>query len=180
MPVLYANCQIDTSQWKVLLSLVLIAVLPLYKKWSCGHCQEIVGVFPFKLFLWECKHIVYEWKKSGEEWHRQWLAQLQWCTEGGFGVFKPPPKFRSFDKAEPNSQFHGKYIRNNLTRIRLSLIFWVVSWKALPASYDQHSGIFFLFKAWRDVSIKYQKLRKFYHKKWNFLYQITATSRTPD
>ena len=42
---------------------------------------------------------------------------------GGVGVFKPPPKFRSFDKAEPNSQFRGKYIRNNLTRILLSLIF---------------------------------------------------------
>jgi hypothetical protein len=26
----------------------------------------------------------------------------------------PPPKFRCFDKAEPNSQFRGKYIRNNL------------------------------------------------------------------
>jgi hypothetical protein len=24
-----------------------------------------------------------------------------------------------FDKAEPNSQFHGKYIRNNLIRIRV-------------------------------------------------------------
>ena len=46
-----------------------------------------------------------------------------WRTEGGFGVFKPPPKFRSLDKAEPNSQFRGKYVRNNLTRIRLSLIF---------------------------------------------------------
>jgi hypothetical protein len=29
---------------------------------------------------------------------------------------------RSFDKAEPNSQFRGKYISNNLTRIRVSLI----------------------------------------------------------
>ena len=104
----------------------------------------------------------------------------QWRTEGGFRVFKPHPKFRSFDKAEPNSQFRGKYIRNNLTRIRLSLTFLVVSWKALPASYDPHSGIFFLSKAWCDVSIKYQKLRKFYHMKWNFLYQITAASRTPN
>jgi hypothetical protein len=34
----------------------------------------------------------------------------------------PPPKFRSFDKAEPNSQFRGKYIWNNLIRIRVSLI----------------------------------------------------------
>jgi hypothetical protein len=28
--------------------------------------------------------------------------------------FNPPPKFRSFDKAEPNSQLRGKYIRNCL------------------------------------------------------------------
>jgi hypothetical protein len=41
---------------------------------------------------------------------------------GGVGVSKPPPKFQSFDKAQPNSQFRGKYIRNNLIRIRVSLI----------------------------------------------------------
>ena len=29
-------------------------------------------------------------------------------------------------------------------------------------------------------SLKYQKLRKFYYMKLNFLYQITAASRTPD
>jgi hypothetical protein len=34
----------------------------------------------------------------------------------------PPKKILSFDKAEPNSQFRGKYIRNNLIRIRISLI----------------------------------------------------------
>jgi hypothetical protein len=28
----------------------------------------------------------------------------------GFGGFKPLAKFRSFDKAEPNAQFRGKYI----------------------------------------------------------------------
>ena len=28
--------------------------------------------------------------------------------------------------------------------------------------------------------LKYQKWRKCYHMKWNFLYQITAASRTPD
>ena len=103
-----------------------------------------------------------------------WASGL---PRGGGVQTPPPPKFRSFDEAEPNSQFRGKYTRNNLTRIRLSLIFWVV---ALPTSYDPHSGIFFLSKAWRDVSIRYQKLRKFYHMKWNFLYQITAASRTPD
>jgi hypothetical protein len=40
----------------------------------------------------------------------------QWRTEGVFGGSNhpPPPKFRSFDKAEPNSQLGGKYIRNCL------------------------------------------------------------------
>jgi hypothetical protein len=32
------------------------------------------------------------------------------------------PKFQNFDKAKPNSQFHGKYIDNNVIRIRVSLI----------------------------------------------------------
>jgi hypothetical protein len=45
----------------------------------------------------------------------------------GWGVqFPPPPKFRSFGKAEPNSQFRGKYVRNNLIRIRVSFI-WKLS-----------------------------------------------------
>jgi hypothetical protein len=33
-----------------------------------------------------------------------------------------PVAFWSFDKAKPNSQFHGKYIHNNLIRIQVSLI----------------------------------------------------------
>jgi hypothetical protein len=39
------------------------------------------------------------------------------------------PKFRSFDKAEPNSQLRGKYIRNDLIRIRISLI---SKWSGTP------------------------------------------------
>jgi hypothetical protein len=31
-----------------------------------------------------------------------------------------------------------------------------------------------------EILTKYQKLRKFHDMKWNFLYQITAASRTPD
>jgi hypothetical protein len=41
------------------------------------------------------------------------LCSYRLCAlayRGGFNP--PPPKFRSFDKAEPNSQFRGKYIRN--------------------------------------------------------------------
>jgi hypothetical protein len=43
---------------------------------------------------------------------------------GGLGVNPPPPTttFRSFEKAEPNSQFRGKYIPNNVIRTRISLI----------------------------------------------------------
>ena len=134
-----------------------------------------------------------DWKHSQMSWLIHWEME-EWdiwgdlhldnpepvAYQGGvWGVQPPPPKFRSFDKAEPNYQFRGKYIRNNLTRIRLSLIFWVVSWKARHL-WPPTVVFFFLSKAWRDVSIKYQKLRKFYHMKLNFLYQITAASRTPD
>jgi hypothetical protein len=41
----------------------------------------------------------------------------------GFGGFKTPQQFRSFDKAEPNSQFRGKYIRNSvIIIIRVPLV----------------------------------------------------------
>jgi hypothetical protein len=39
------------------------------------------------------------------------------------GLTLPLPKFRGFDKAELNYQFREKYIRKNLIRIRVSLIF---------------------------------------------------------
>jgi hypothetical protein len=43
--------------------------------------------------------------------------------KGGLGGSNPPfPKFRSFAKTEPDSQFHGIYIRNNLIRIWVSFI----------------------------------------------------------
>jgi hypothetical protein len=41
------------------------------------------------------------------------IISKQWRTDGVCGV-QSPPKFRSFTKAEPNSQVRGKYIRNNL------------------------------------------------------------------
>jgi hypothetical protein len=36
------------------------------------------------------------------------------------------------------------------------------------------------WQSWAEISLKYQKLRKYYYMKWDFLYQITAASRTPD
>jgi hypothetical protein len=46
----------------------------------------------------------------------------QWRTEGGVWGVQTPQKLRNFDKADPNSQFCGKYIRKNLIIIRVSLI----------------------------------------------------------
>jgi hypothetical protein len=44
----------------------------------------------------------------------------QWRTGEGVAVFNPSsPKFRSFDKAEPNFKLRGKYIRNNVIRNRV-------------------------------------------------------------
>jgi hypothetical protein len=55
--------------------------------------------------------------------HTQVLNICSGIPRGWFGGFNPPSaKFRSFDEAEPNSQFHGKYIRKNLIRIWVSLI----------------------------------------------------------
>jgi hypothetical protein len=95
---------------------------------ACGH-HEVVGLC-FRLFC--CVMYI-----SG--------IPRGWFWEGCSNP--PPPKFRSFDEAEPNSQFRGKYIGNNLTRIRVSLIFLVVSWKGLPASYHPPQWYFFLSKA---------------------------------
>jgi hypothetical protein len=65
-----------------------------------------------------------------ETWRGPWFS-INWMKsasrdavayQGGFGGSNLPPNFRSFDKVEPNSPFRGKYIRNNLIRIRFSPI----------------------------------------------------------
>jgi hypothetical protein len=50
------------------------------------------------------------------------LRRHRGVPRGVGGFTPPPPKFRSFDKAKPNSLFRGKYVRNNLIRIRVSHI----------------------------------------------------------
>jgi hypothetical protein len=62
--------------------------------------------------------IIIGYKKQEAHLH----LPLSGILKGWFGGFKPHPKFRSFDKAGPNSQCRGKYIHNNLIRIRVSLI----------------------------------------------------------
>ena len=84
----------------------------------------------------------------------------------GGGLNTPPPKFRSFDKVQPNSQFRGKYIRNNLTRVRLS---WVVSWKALPDSYDPPQWYFFSLQGMTWRKHKVPKIKKILPYEMKFL-----------
>jgi hypothetical protein len=57
-----------------------------------------------------CSELVMDWMYSSG------------VPRGGLEVQPPPPKFQNFYKAEPNSQVRGKYICNNLIRIRGSLI----------------------------------------------------------
>ena len=79
-----------------------------------------------KIYKNNFKNVGFYNTKYALQFNRLHKTSSQWRPEGGGGVWgvqTPPPKFRSFDKAEPNFQFRGKYIRNNLTRIRLSLIF---------------------------------------------------------
>ena len=104
-------------------------------------------------------------------WKIHVIAAVTYRGEGGLGVFNSPtpPEFRSFDKAEPNSQFRGKYILNNLTRIRLSLIFWVAAWKALPASYGPHGGIFFSLQGMTWRKHKVPKIKKILPYEMKFL-----------
>ena len=40
------------------------------------------------------------------------FALLQWRTAGGFGVFKPPPKFRRPSKIMPNTTQFVKTVKN--------------------------------------------------------------------
>ena len=44
----------------------------------------------------------------GKDNHAKDMTLNQWRTEGGFGVFKPPPKFRSSDKAAFDFKLSGK------------------------------------------------------------------------
>jgi hypothetical protein len=52
------------------------------------------------------------------------------------GGLKPlPPKFRSFDKAEPNSQFCGKYTHNNLYK-NMGFTHFQIEWNLWLGGYS--------------------------------------------
>jgi hypothetical protein len=81
------------------------------------HCFEWYRVIKKSLWTWWLNY-----RKLHVMFKVFPVSFQQWCTEGSLGGYTPLPKFRYFDKAEPNSQFRGKYTRNNLMRIRVSLI----------------------------------------------------------
>jgi hypothetical protein len=57
--------------------------------------------------------------------HNNWYILCILCQLAAvayWGGFKLPLKFRSFDKAEPNFQFRGIYIRNSVNGIWVSFI----------------------------------------------------------
>jgi hypothetical protein len=80
--------------------------------------------------------LVYEWDRISERGPDLTLCVVSWCCAYSLwtillrvsvayrsgGVQPPHPKFRSFAKDEPNSQFRGIYIRNNLITIWVSFI----------------------------------------------------------
>jgi hypothetical protein len=91
-----------------LLYMFRAATLPIIRStYNCIHGMVLVVVSE----LLPPAIVIFIWPRQ-----REVAAQTlrQWRTEGGVGGSNPPPKFRSFDKAEPNSQFRGKYIRNRL------------------------------------------------------------------
>ena len=143
---------------------VLVNIRPKDLEWICGmynwnSCEDAHGwAFCKESSLGCCQN------------HCTTASCTSVVYRGGvvWGV-QTPPKFLSFDKAELNSQFHGKYIRNNLTRIRLPLIFWVVSWNPPPASYDPHSGIFISLQGMTWRKHKVPKIKKILPYEMKFL-----------
>jgi hypothetical protein len=92
---------------------------------DAGWASQLVSA------IWGTKSISRRFLESNVDLARSLVTKQNDVTRLVFEVHAPfiqpivetsgVPKFLSFDKAEPNSQFGGKYIRNNLIRIRGSL-----------------------------------------------------------
>jgi hypothetical protein len=82
------------------------------------HLEDL-GVDGRIILKWNVNNMDLDWinlAKDRNNWqvivNTVMKRQVHWRTQRGvWGVQTPPPKlFRSFDKAEPNSQFREKYI----------------------------------------------------------------------
>jgi hypothetical protein len=76
--------------------------------WACGMCGKV--------------RITYRILVGKPEGKKDNLEAVAYRGRGGLNHPPLPLKFQSFNEAEPNFQFHGKYIRNILIRIWVSLI----------------------------------------------------------
>ena len=133
-----------------------------------------------------CSHavVIYEIKVS---FNTNCLAVAYLVSE-----FKPNPTSRKFDKIEPDCKLSGKCL---VFHSNILISFKIAEFRT-PTPQDVRKksseilklppvhNCFTLTMTNKLVviinSLKYQKLRKFYYMKWNFLYQIIAASRTPD
>jgi hypothetical protein len=74
------------------------------------------------------QNLTWRWENTQNKtyWFLSYMLQTSVAYRAGFEGGSNPPKFRSFDKAEPNSQFCGIYIHNNLITLRFhSFANWV-------------------------------------------------------
>jgi hypothetical protein len=106
-------------------------------KTEVSHWKEVTQI-PLSLCFSKSREMSFKFLScslnlSAQIWAVYWGAAVYW---GGAWFKAPPPKKRSsFDNAGPNSQFHGKYISNNLIRIQVSLI---CKWVGPPARGYSH------------------------------------------
>ena len=98
------------------------------------------------------------------------------------GVQTPPPKFRRPSKIVPNSTRLWKLLK--IAEFRTPTHPDIQKKGSKIRKLPPVRNCFTLAMTNKLVVIiivlKYQKLRKFYYMKWNFLYQITAAFRTPE
>jgi hypothetical protein len=97
----------------------------------CTLCVRISRIHLLRVCM--CIHVYYAPRSEEDSFYRSmcaicyeriWWVMFSGVPRGVWGVqpLPLPPKFQSFDITEPNSQFRGKYIRNNLLGIQVSLI----------------------------------------------------------
>jgi hypothetical protein len=93
-----------------------------------AHPQKVLHkrhlVYCVRFMSAGCTRVAANWHNTQAIYQVPFVKRLPMSYRAGVGeVQPPPPKFLSFDKAEPNSQFCGKYIRNHLIRKQVSLIY---------------------------------------------------------
>jgi hypothetical protein len=108
-------------------------ILNFYQHWVLHEIlwwKEHLYIYPniarseeFHISLWTVQQLQCLPSSPTAPQHSQGIIPNHWRTHGSGLEGSTPPKFRSFEKAGPNSHFCGIYICNNLIRIRVLLIY---------------------------------------------------------